>query len=48
MTTFHSVYDIFCTISTKERMNIISESRNHKLRQRILEQKKASDVPVSI
>ncbi|XP_054717023.1 uncharacterized protein LOC129226443 [Uloborus diversus] len=33
MTTFHNIYDIFCTISVKERMNIIAENRTLLLKQ---------------
>ncbi|CAL1280012.1 unnamed protein product [Larinioides sclopetarius] len=46
MTTFHSVYDIFCTISVKERMKIISESRSLEQKKKAAERSKDSPSPV--
>ncbi|GFW94952.1 uncharacterized protein TNCV_1464502 [Trichonephila clavipes] len=46
MTTFHNVYDIFCTISIKEQMQIISESRNLERKKKAAEISK--DSPVSV
>ncbi|XP_055953076.1 uncharacterized protein LOC129988830 isoform X1 [Argiope bruennichi] len=46
MTTFHSIYDIFCTISIKERMKIISESRSLEQKKKAAEKSKDSPVPV--
>ncbi|GFQ81984.1 uncharacterized protein TNCT_213002 [Trichonephila clavata] len=46
MTTFHNVYDIFCTISVQEQMKIISESRNLERKKRAAEISK--DSPVSV
>lgn len=47
MTTFHNVYDIFCTISTKERMNIITESRNFRMRKENVDQNGETSPPVA-
>ncbi|GBL91416.1 hypothetical protein AVEN_136919-1 [Araneus ventricosus] len=46
MTTFHNVYDIFCTISVKERMKIISESRSLEQKKKAAEKSKDSPAPV--
>ncbi|GFS83003.1 uncharacterized protein NPIL_155361 [Nephila pilipes] len=48
MTTLHDIYDIFCTISIKERMKIISESRNLERKKKAAEMLKDYPVPVVI
>ncbi|XP_071042537.1 uncharacterized protein [Parasteatoda tepidariorum] len=42
LSSFEDVYDIFCTISTKERMNIIAESRELWVRKKKAEQSSES------
>ncbi|GIY36313.1 uncharacterized protein CEXT_466651 [Caerostris extrusa] len=46
MTTFHNVYDIFCTISIKERMKIISESRSFEQKKKAVD--KGNDSSASV